>query len=531
MKEKVQEISAIPSKRIYLSIIADYHLHLSICELIDNAIDNWIFNGRKKNLKVNIDLNYEQQTIAVIDNSGGIKEEDIGLIVGPGKSRSSKEDEIIGVFGVGSKRAVVAMAKDIKIVSRYLDKKTLMIEIDDAWIGEEDNWDIDTFEVDPIEEGSTKIGLSILREKIEESKHEELIQRLGETYAMFLENGNIDIQVNEDLVSPTIFNNWSYPPDFEPRESAGKIKIKGRKEIEVSITGGLTKSHKISDSDGEEYGMYFYCNDRLIIKAYKGDEIGFNKPFKIGKPHPTYSIARVIVKLKGEVDLMPWNSSKSQVDFKHKTFLEIQEHIERMFLAYAVTAKSASAAGGWDEEVFKYSTGSVRRESLNDISKSVRIHVPVIKRRSRTLKYIDLIKRNNKELNVSKPWVVGLYEAVIAVNEISKLNLEQNNRISLLVLDSTLEIAFKEFLLNETGSRYSESRIANLNRVDLQGEVKNNCRIKKEAWKIIDYYYLKRCDLVHKRSTTQISNDELNNYREYVEYTLTKMFNLNFSKE
>lgn len=83
MKEKAQEISAIPSKRIYLSIIADYHLHLSLCELIDNAIDNWIFNGKKESLRINIDLDYEQQTIAVADNSGGIKEDDLGLIVGP----------------------------------------------------------------------------------------------------------------------------------------------------------------------------------------------------------------------------------------------------------------------------------------------------------------------------------------------------------------------------------------------------------------------------------------------------------------
>ena len=193
MKKKVQEISAIPSKRIYLSIIADYHLNLSLCELIDNAIDNWIFNGRKKRLEINIDLNYEQQTILVSDNSGGIKEEDIGLIVGPGKSRSSKTEEIIGVFGVGSKRAVVAMSKDIKIKSRYQNHKTLMIEIDDTWIEEEDNWNIDTFEVDPINEGSTQIHLSVLRERIAEDKHEDLLRHLGETYALFLEQGDIEI--------------------------------------------------------------------------------------------------------------------------------------------------------------------------------------------------------------------------------------------------------------------------------------------------------------------------------------------------
>ena len=96
VKTKLDDISAIPSKRIYLSIIADYHLHLALCELIDNAIDNWIFNGRQHELEIKLDLDYDQQSIKVIDNSGGIKEEDIQLIVSPGQSRGSSLEEIIG---------------------------------------------------------------------------------------------------------------------------------------------------------------------------------------------------------------------------------------------------------------------------------------------------------------------------------------------------------------------------------------------------------------------------------------------------
>jgi hypothetical protein len=160
----------------------------------------------------------------------------------------------------------------------------------------------------------------------------------------------------------------------------------------------------------------------------------------------------------------------------------------------------------------------------------VKLHLPAITRSPRQVKYIDLIKRNNGSLVLTKPWIVGLYEAIIAVDEISKLKLEQNNRISLLILDSTLEIAFKEFLLNETGNRYSESRIAAFSRVDLETQVKSNSRVKSTAWSIINYYYLKRCDLVHKRATTQISDQELNNYRSNVEYTLNKLFRINFNR-
>ena len=61
MKVKIEDIEAHPSKRLYLSIIADYHTKTALSELIDNAIDNWIFGGKKGNLYINIDLVYERQ--------------------------------------------------------------------------------------------------------------------------------------------------------------------------------------------------------------------------------------------------------------------------------------------------------------------------------------------------------------------------------------------------------------------------------------------------------------------------------------
>jgi len=525
------EISAIPSKRIYLSIIADYHLNLALCELIDNAIDNWIFNGRNEELYIDIDLDYEQQSINVKDNSGGIQEQDLPLIVGPGQSRENPSKEIIGVFGVGSKRAVVALSKDIKIYSRHNNSKTLMIEIDDEWIEDEDNWDLPVYQVSEIEENTTEIKLSVLREQIQESKHKDLVEHLSTTYAQFLIEGGLILRLNDIEITPKTFDNWSYPPEYEPIKSEGPIKFKDIEEIQVSITGGLTKSHKEGDSDISEYGVYFYCNNRLISRAYKGDEIGFNSPFKIGKPHVSYSLVRVIVELSGAVNLMPWNSSKSSIDFKHKTFLEISEHIQRVFTTYAAMSKNWS--GDWPNQVFKYAVGDIKRELLVDISGSTRIHVPIIKRSPKRVKYIDQIKKNNKEIGIAKPWTKGHYESIIAVEEISKLKIEQSNRIAMLLLDSTLEIAFKDYLVNESGNRYSAGRLAALmgNRVDVHTEVGNNIRVKNGTWQKVNYFYNLRCELVHKRIAVTISDDDLENFRELVEYLLKKMFKLNFSRD
>jgi hypothetical protein len=39
MKTEVEQVDATPTKRLFLSIIADYDITRSISELIDNALD------------------------------------------------------------------------------------------------------------------------------------------------------------------------------------------------------------------------------------------------------------------------------------------------------------------------------------------------------------------------------------------------------------------------------------------------------------------------------------------------------------
>src|SRR5260221_282895 len=101
MKNLVDTIEATPSKRLFLSIIADYDLSRSICELVDNALDVWVAGQRERHLTVSILLNEVQQTITVEDDAGGIRRSDLRNIVAPGQTGTDPKDETIGIFGVG----------------------------------------------------------------------------------------------------------------------------------------------------------------------------------------------------------------------------------------------------------------------------------------------------------------------------------------------------------------------------------------------------------------------------------------------
>jgi hypothetical protein len=72
MKRLVDNLDAVPSKRLFQSIIADYDINKSVCELIDNALDVWVRGGRTATVAISISLDTRQQTITVRGNAGGV---------------------------------------------------------------------------------------------------------------------------------------------------------------------------------------------------------------------------------------------------------------------------------------------------------------------------------------------------------------------------------------------------------------------------------------------------------------------------
>jgi hypothetical protein len=524
MKNLIKTIDVKPSKRIYRSIIADYDLNKSVCELIDNAIDLWVKSGKKEKIKIDINLDKQQQIILIKDNVGGIKNEELKIIVAPGHTTNKMSEETIGFFGVGSKRAVVALSQYIIITSRYKDYETYQIEYDDKWLEEEDNWELPIYKVSDIEKSCTHIELLKLRYLIDQKSIDDLVKHLSCIYAKFFQNSNIKIIVNTLEITPTTFENWAYPPSYLPQKFPFKIHTTYDEYVNVEILAGLTN---ISSPSGE-YGVYIYCNDRLIARALKDYTVGFEKGI-IGLPHPSISLARIFVFIKGPAYLMPWNSSKSGIFENNEVFKKIREKLIEIVKYY--TKLSRSLEGKWLEEVFKYDSGEIIENKLDDIKDIKLRNLPEIPR-SR-FSYEDSINSLNKKVSHDKPWVKGLYESIIAADYIFKKSFSQKNRISLIILDSTLEITLKEFLINESGGSYSNKRLLELfnDRSQVVNEVKkytmNNSKWGK-IWTKANYYYNLRCKLIHEKASPQISDEEINSYRSVVEKVLNKLFGLKF---
>lgn len=522
MKNEIEKLDATPSKRLYLSIIADYDLNRSICELVDNGIDVWIRRGRVGQATVKIVLDKDQQTITVDDDAGGLPRHELVYVVGPGQSGTSPSEQTIGIFGVGTKRAVVALAQDVRIRTRYRKDRTYQIDLDDKWLQDGD-WDIAVYEVDNIPEGSTIIELQRLRVQITDDVIAKLKDHISTTYARFILNSSIAIELNGEKLSPIVFENWAYPPGYEPRRYTGTLQTGDGYQIKVEAIAGLTLE---SSPAAGEYGVYFYCNDRLIARALKTFEVGFTKGLA-GLPHPKVSLTRVIVFLNGDAQCMPWNSSKSDISTKHEVFLAIHDWLVQAVKDYA--SLSRIWMGDWPEKVFKHTSGDVHEVAVPDFPAVRKSYLPPLPR-SRP-RYSEVITQKNRTIANRKPWTKGLYEGVIAADLVSKhQRLEQRNRITLIMLDSTLEIAFKEYLVNESGHYYTDAQLQSIfaKRHLVHQEMQKYVSISASMWKKISYYNGLRNKLVHERASVGIGDSEIRDFRSVVERILGKLYKLKF---
>ena len=519
MKRESKIVDGTPKKRLFWSIISDYDLNTSICELIDNALDIWLKNGKATGLCVELRLDIHNRTIRITDNAGGVPEAELHVLVSPGATLNNPEDNVIGMFGVGSKRAVVALAENIKIKTRHRNGHSYEIDVDDGWL-EDDDWDMPVYEIDEIAPNTTIIDLTSLRYTLNEGARDSLKVYLQETYSQFLKEDNFTIRLNSDTLVPLNFDTWAYPPDYEPRYYMFVIKTENNDSVGVEIYAGLIRDR---NPGAENYGVYFYCNDRLIAKEVKEPAVGYIRGFA-GIPHPDASLARVIVRFYGAAKLMPWNSTKSAINFSSPVFTGLLSILHPVVKDFS--SLSRRLKGSWEDKVFKYDQGEMKYLDIADVKDVRKSFLPPLPRVRK--KRIDHLRENNAAIIVDKPWVVGLLDSLAAQEMISRQRLETKNRISLILLDSAFEIALKEYIVHADDLNHGGKTLEQLfqHRDAVISVVRQKVAFPAGTLRRIRHYYLLRNKLIHERATVDVTAGDIDNFRKAIVESLALLFDV-----
>jgi hypothetical protein len=524
IKTEFEPVDGTPDKRVYWSIIADYGLRTGLCELVDNALDLWILKNRQKSLEINIELNVDRQIISVEDNAGGVTASELRLLVSPGGSRNAPSSAIIGVFGVGSKRASVAIGEHVEIRTRYKSNPSHQLDITKDWL-ESPDWHLASYLIPDIPPNTTRVEISKLRRPFDGNDVEKLKVHLAETYSWFIEHGCM-LRVNGDVLQPIYFDAFAYPKTYPPQRSSFSVEVPGFQDVSVIVRGGLILDRKPEE---DNYGVYFYCNHRLIAKEYRARDVGYYVSREAGVPHPDASLARVIVELEGAARTMPWNSSKSGVDVDHYVFHRIRPTI--IALTTYFSSLSRRLKHNWEGAVFRHAAGEVQDVEPTAPGETPRFILPALPRvnKNRT----ERLKENNKAIIRDQPWTLGLVEAMAATEIVLKQRFDTRNRIALILLDSNFEIGLKEFIVHRPDlfnpRTFTDSYIANLfsNRRNVVDAVKAavpsipDTQIDKAK-----HFYLMRNKIIHERASVSVTDNDVISYRQTVEAVLKILFRL-----
>jgi hypothetical protein len=187
-KTEIGPIDGTPEKRMFLSIISDYDLKTGLCELIDNAIDLWMRDARREPLRITITLDADRQLIIVQDDAGGVQHDELRLLIAPGGSRNNPDEEVIGIFGVGGKRASIALGEHVEIKTRYKKKDTYQVDITKDWL-ETDDWEMPAYRIPNITARTTVVAISQLRKPFTQLDVDDIGEHLSATYDWFLHQG------------------------------------------------------------------------------------------------------------------------------------------------------------------------------------------------------------------------------------------------------------------------------------------------------------------------------------------------------
>lgn len=337
----IAKAHANPTKAFFVRMITrDISLEDCILDLIDNSIDGaWqLEGGQRMSLDIDTDLSHycvdiqiQENSFKIIDNCGGITlDEAVEYAFTFGrKDDDEHESYSIGVYGIGMKRAVFKIGKDIKIHSTYVDNNKLhsfLVPINvDKWLENksENSWDFDIENASNLKLSGVEITITNLNESTVNAFCDpafilNLKRILARDYTLHLRRG-LKIKLNgEGLVGWQI--ELRTGGDFAPMRLVYEEDLDGEKVMVEILAGMSTPPPEDTDPDNDRdgkkdrSGWYVACNGRIVLDADTSELSGWGTS-DWPRWHPQYAgFLGLIVFTSENAELLPITTTKRSVD-------------------------------------------------------------------------------------------------------------------------------------------------------------------------------------------------------------------------
>lgn len=355
---------AIPTKQFFVSMLTrDISLADAILDLVDNCLDGalrFANGGEVDYSKHFVKIALTDEFFSIEDNCGGIPREvakNYAFKMGrePDDDRDS-DNETIGMYGVGMKRAIFKMGREATVRTLYGDD-AFEVPITSGWLDNK-GWDpLPMMDSDPatrLPETGTHIRVGSLYPGV--AKHftndafrNELTTAISEHFTMFLQRG-LSISVNDVHVEAVRVE------VLVSEQADGPVPFVFQKTIDgviVSITVGLNTGRGLSadDEDVPEFerdrsaataGWTVFCNDRAVIVGDKSRLTGWGDGIPLY--HYQFSIITGIIEFRSKhADKLPVTTTKRALDTSSDIWLQALVKMKegmRVWISYTNTWKN-----------------------------------------------------------------------------------------------------------------------------------------------------------------------------------------------
>lgn len=318
---------AAPTKEFFVRMITrDISLEDCILDLIDNCLDGARRAGETgdggevasyKGFEVSLRIGSEGFEIR--DNCGGISisnATDYAFHFGRRRGAPGERTSSIGLYGIGMKRAIFKIGREIEIHSSTKDEAFRCPIGVEEWL-EHEGWEFEMQRADLIKDTGTIITIEQLNPDIAEEFGDgtfvnNLTRIVSRDYTRFIEKG-FKVRINGQTVRGrhyTVRSSEEFQPCRETYEDKG---------VQVVILAGMAAPppNDIEPSDRgrpEYFGWFVFCNDRVVLAADKTDRtVWGHEGFRIW--HQQYNgFLGMALFYCVDPNLLPWTTTKRDVD-------------------------------------------------------------------------------------------------------------------------------------------------------------------------------------------------------------------------
>jgi hypothetical protein len=330
-----------------------------------------------------------ESTFVIEDDCGGIpRDVAVNYAFKMGREADDTrdaEDETIGMYGVGMKRAIFKMGETASVQTLHGDD-CFEVSISPDWLKEKD------WKPLPIRDLGTKEGLAapgtritvtnlyqgVRRLFVSEAFINELKKSISEHFTMFLQRG-LQVLVNDKAVAPVRVEVLVSDDASGPAPYVYQTLIE---DVKVSITVGLNTGRGLPTDDDESSdferdrssaasGWTVFCNDRAVIVGDKSRLTGWGD--KLPLYHYQFSIITGIVEFRSHnAARLPVTTTKRALDASSDIWLQALVKMKegmRLWVNYTNVWKSHPDNRALQSESWKSAKALSIRSVIETVSK------------------------------------------------------------------------------------------------------------------------------------------------------------------